>query len=157
MNSEPNPNAQMPAGKARHAAGVWFLEDCGLFEMCIRTLHPQNDCRAATHWHEPMPDVAAQRPLATADQPVVSLGMSGLRAQFQKSRRARHSQENRQYGCSFPEYGYFHCSIRLIDAVFVGVRQHAICMLRSRSLAWAPARRAGTRSMTSTPGLNRSI
>ena len=31
MNSEPNPNAQMPAGKARHAAGV-LLGDCGLFE-----------------------------------------------------------------------------------------------------------------------------
>ena len=30
MNSEPNPSAQMPAGKARHAARV-VLEDCGLF------------------------------------------------------------------------------------------------------------------------------
>jgi hypothetical protein len=31
MNSEPNPNAQMPTGKARHAADV-VLEDCGLFK-----------------------------------------------------------------------------------------------------------------------------
>ena len=31
MNSEPNPNAQMPAGNARHAAGVLF-GDRGLFE-----------------------------------------------------------------------------------------------------------------------------
>ena len=31
MNSEPNPNAQMPAGKARQAADV-LLGDCGLFE-----------------------------------------------------------------------------------------------------------------------------
>lgn len=31
MNSEPNPNAQMPAGKARHAAGV-LLGGSGLFE-----------------------------------------------------------------------------------------------------------------------------
>jgi hypothetical protein len=29
MNSEPNPNAQMPTGKARHVARV-VLEDCGL-------------------------------------------------------------------------------------------------------------------------------
>jgi hypothetical protein len=37
MNSEPNPNAQIPTGKARHAAGV-VLDDCGLFERGLSIL-----------------------------------------------------------------------------------------------------------------------
>ncbi|MBU2692341.1 MAG: hypothetical protein KJ970_15570 [Candidatus Eisenbacteria bacterium] len=42
MNREPNPKTQMPAGKARHAAGVdWG--DRELIEVCTRTLDLQND------------------------------------------------------------------------------------------------------------------
>jgi hypothetical protein len=46
MNSEPKPNAQMPAGNARHAAGL-LLEDWGLLDACTRALPCENNCRLA--------------------------------------------------------------------------------------------------------------
>ena len=48
MNSEPDPNAQMPAGKACHATGV-VLDDCGLSKGEEGMW--QSDCRAAKRSH----------------------------------------------------------------------------------------------------------
>ena len=43
MNSEPNPNAQMPVGKARHAAGVALLDKLRL------NLDVRKDCGQRIH------------------------------------------------------------------------------------------------------------